>query len=347
MNEQKEYGYINFAGVISAVSVVFLHANGCFWSFSATLRYWRTANIIESVFYFAVPVFFMISGATLLDFFQKYGMKEYFYRRVRKTLIPYVLWSLLGFAFRVFYLKNVNRGEVDWKYILNGLLEGNLISIYWFFIPLFCLYLSIPLLAAVREELRKRVFVYLAAAGFLLNCLIPFLVRVFHVDVKTTFSVAAVSGYMLYLILGYLLHRYEVKKKIRFCLYILGVLGLLLHIIGTYYLSIDAGEIVSTYKGYNNVLCILYSTAVFVFLKYAWEYLSRVRWVDMLIRILKPYTFSLYLVHWYILQILIKEFEIDVRSIYYRLSAPFAALAVTVVFTWIIRKLPYGKHLLP
>lgn len=63
----KKKEYLTILSVISAIAVVMLHTNGCFWRFSYE-RYWFTANIIESVMYFAVPVFFMISGATLLDY---------------------------------------------------------------------------------------------------------------------------------------------------------------------------------------------------------------------------------------------------------------------------------------
>lgn len=43
--------YITLASVVSAIAVVFLHVNHCFWQFG-TGRYWFTANIIESVFLF-------------------------------------------------------------------------------------------------------------------------------------------------------------------------------------------------------------------------------------------------------------------------------------------------------
>ena len=62
----KKIEYIDLAGVIAAIAVVFLHTNGCFWEFSKS-RYWLTANFIEGVFIFAVPVFFMISSVTLMD----------------------------------------------------------------------------------------------------------------------------------------------------------------------------------------------------------------------------------------------------------------------------------------
>lgn len=46
-----------FIQVICAFAVITLHTNGQFWNFSSTERYWFTANIIESLFYFAVPIF--------------------------------------------------------------------------------------------------------------------------------------------------------------------------------------------------------------------------------------------------------------------------------------------------
>ena len=76
--------YISLASVVSAIAVIYLHANGCFWNFS-TSEYWFTANIIESVFYFAVPIFFMISGAMLIGFSDKYDLKTYFSKRIKKT----------------------------------------------------------------------------------------------------------------------------------------------------------------------------------------------------------------------------------------------------------------------
>lgn len=66
-----------------------------------------------------------------------------------------------------------------------------------------------------------------------------------------------------------------------------------------------------------------------------------------LIRFLRNYTFSLYLIHWYVMKIMVKEFGINTQSIYYRLGAPFVILAVTVLVTLVVRKMPFGKNVLP
>lgn len=347
-NTDEKADYLDFISVVSALAVVFLHTNGCFWSFSATARYWWTANVIECLFYFAVPIFFMISGATLLDFFQRYGVRDYFARRIRKTVVPYIVWSIIGLAFQVCYLKNIGKESVNGKYIVRGLLSGGLVEIYWFFIPLFCLYLSIPLFAAVQDRLRRKVFLYLAVACFVLNCLIPFMNAVFSINVGYQFSVTVGSGYLLYLILGYLLHKYEIGRWPRYVLYGTGLVGLMLHIVGTYKLSVAAGSIVSVYKGYNNVPCVMYSVAVFLLLKQIWGgKLGQVLSAKRLIRFLRNYTFSLYLIHWYVMKIMVKELDINTQSIYYRLGAPFVILAITVLVTAVMRKIPFVKNILP
>ena len=81
-------GYIDFLGCISAFAVVMLHTNEVFHIFSYE-AYWVTANAIECLMYFAVPVFLLISAATLLNYRERYSTKEFFIRRMHKTLIPF------------------------------------------------------------------------------------------------------------------------------------------------------------------------------------------------------------------------------------------------------------------
>ena len=238
MNKNDRIEYISLASVLSAIAVVYLHANGCFWAFSSS-RYWFTANIIESVFYFAVPIFFMISGAMLIDFNKKYSLKEYFQKRIHKTLIPYVVWSFIGLAIQIFFIRNIELTNVDFTYIINGLLNGSLVGVYWFFIPLFCVYLCIPLFSTISEDKKKEIFIYIFIVTFIFNILIPFIISIFDLHISFPISIELMGGYLFYTITGYLLHKYEFPRNYRFIFYLLAVIGLLLHIFGTYYLSIS------------------------------------------------------------------------------------------------------------
>ncbi|SFL66681.1 Surface polysaccharide O-acyltransferase, integral membrane enzyme [Methanobrevibacter olleyae] len=249
-----------------AIAVVYLHANACFWTFSQS-RYWFTANIIESVFYFAVPIFFMISGAMLIDFNEKYDLKEYFSKRFFKTVLPYLIWSFIGLALQIYILNKIKITDINLIYILNGLITGRLVGVYWFFIPLFCTYLAIPLFALVPEDKRRNIFIYLCSLAFVLNILIPFIISVFNIKIQWSLSLAVSSGFLFYTLAGYLLHKYEIRKSYRIIIYLLSILGLMMHIAGTYELSMVAGEVIKTYKGYVNLPSTLYSIGVFVFIK--------------------------------------------------------------------------------
>ena len=339
--------FLSLASVISALAVVTLHSNSCFWTFDPNARYWITANFIECFFYFAVPVFFMISGATLLNFFDRYGLLVFFRRRFFKTVIPYCFWSLFALAFQVQYLHNISSDTVNTVMIRDGLLKGTLLSVYWYFPTLFKVYLCIPLFAAVEPTKRKTVFTYLAVWGFALNHLIPFLITLSGSKLPHPYTISVVSKYLIFLPIGWLLTEYEPGKKAKILIFAAAIAGFLLQFFGTWNYSIAAGEIDSTFKDYTNVPCIMWSAGVFLAIKDTGRILSANRNASRIIRFLSGYTFSLYLLHWFFLRVLEKELSVNPFSILYRLGAPWLIGAVVIALTFLVRKLPFGCRILP
>lgn len=341
--------YISLASVLSTIAVVYLHTNACFWNFSIS-NYWFTANIIESVFYFAVPIFFMISGAMLIDFNKKYDLKEFFKKRISKTVIPYIIWSLVGFLLGIFYVKtdivDLNQANLYFT-IIKGLFTGSLVPIYWFFIPLFVTYLFIPIFALIPDDKKKNIFIVISSLIFILSSLIPFIILVFNLQLNYPIHFNFAGNYLFFTLTGYLLHRYELSKKYRIILYLLAIIGLSLHMFGTCILSIQAGEIIKTYKQYTNVPTILYSLGIFVFIKYDLVKLMRFKLINSLVNFLDYYTFGIYLIHLYLLEFLIKTFHINLTSLGYRLFLPIIILMMSVVVIHLIRKIPVIRKILP
>lgn len=342
---KRNTAYLSLLSVLSAISVVFLHTNGCFWRFS-TARYWATANVIESVFYFAVPVFFMISGATLMDYRERYNTKDYFKKRLLKTAVPFVFWSLVGLALNVFVYRNTPLSAITPAYLVDGLLNTRFVQVYWFFIPLFLVYAAMPLFSAVPRERRRTLFAYLAVAGFVLNSLVPFILTVFKVPIGYSVRFDATRSYLIYPVIGYLLYAYELPKWARYVLYALGAAGLLAHIIGTYHLSMAAGGVVDTYKGYMNIPALCHAVAVFLLFKSVGNRLMEGAF-GKLVNFLKDYTFPVYLLHMLILPPIVRLLDIPTESIVYRLGAPFVVIPVCVGIAYVLRKIPFVKHILP
>ncbi len=346
MNKKND-NVITFLQVVSAFSVIALHTNSCFWNFDANAGYWFSANIIESVFYFAVPVFFMISGITLIDYQEKYSTKVFFLKRAKKTLLPYIIWSCIG----IFYNLHVGYFSIDTlgiRTVLNGILGGSeIISVYWFFPCLFCVYLAIPLFAAVDKEKKKEIYRYIILIGIVLNTLIPFINNVFQLQIEWSYTISVASGYILWVVIGYVIYKYPMKTFYKVFIGVAGIIGLFMHICGTYILSIRDGSVNQTFKGYNNLPCIMYSCGIFILLCFIGKKFMKYKVSQAIVGTIGKYTFPIYLMHWFILDYVVRHFDVDTTSLLWRLGAPIPIGLVIVGITWIIRKIPILRQIVP
>lgn len=345
--KNKRIEYIDLANVISTFAVVILHTNGCFWDFSRE-RYWLTADVIESLFIFAVPVFFMISGISLMDYQKKYDTKIYLKKRFSKTVIPFLFWTFMGLLFDIFFLHTVKASDLTLKVLVDGFINNHFVQIYWFFMPLFGIYLSIPLFASIEEEKRVELFKYLFLIGFIFNGTIPFLLSAFHIDMAWPLGINVVSGYAIFVVMGYLIHKIDFTLNQRCIIYILGLAGLLMHFGGTYYESYALGDVSQIYKNLTYAPIVMYSGAFLLFIKQISEKVMKTN-ISKYVHFIKKYTFPIYLMHYYIIEILNRYLHLTnyTKSIFYRLGMPFIVIPITIIIAALIRKLRLGKKVLP
>ncbi len=346
---EKKTQYITLLNVISCIAVVFLHTNGCFWTFSKD-KYWITADIIESICYFAVPVFFMIPGATLIDYSKRYTTMQYIRKRVDKTLIPYLGWNTFGILYCL-AKHQLSINQIGIKYLVNGYLGGTIIKIYWFFPAIFGIYMCIPVLEAIEESKKKVIFLYLAIGGFVLNLLIPFLKDNICPDVTWPYTIGIVSGYLLYPIVGYLISHFEIKRRWCILIYISSVIGFLLHCVGTYILSVKAETVVQVFKGYMGLPCFLYSVGIFLFCKQYGNVIMEFK-IGKYIKKFASYTMGIYLVHFFVMDfvrqtIFFKLLNINDTSLKYRIVGAVLVIMISVVIVGILRKIPFVKRFIP
>lgn len=352
--------YFSFVNVIAAVAVVMMHANVSFWLDGVSRPYWTAANIIESVCYFAVPMFFMLSGATLIDYRDRYTTKEFFKKRFVKTVIPFFAWSIFGWLWA--YRKTLwamlagepNNG-LDWTFrsVANGIINTKFRDIYWFFIPLFCIYLVMPLFSAIPKEKRVKIFSYIVAISLPLNFVVPFILSVLNryigFEFGWTYTIYVGYQYLFYALVGYVISKREFKLRYRLIIYAVAVIALLTHILGTYFESNAAGRVVSFFKGYYNLPCVLYSTGLFLFFKQAALRIKSERAIAFFSNF-QSYTFPIYLIHRYFLDVFeenIHFLKIERASFTYVISATILALALSVLTTMLLRKIPLLRRIVP
>ena len=346
--EKRKYGYLNLLSVIAAFSVITLHTNEVFWEYNNGEGYWVSALIIESALYFAVPVFFMISGATLLDFYDRYSTGQYFKKRFTKTVIPFLFWSVIGLLVHVFLMKDMTFEGMTVRTFINELMScGKFVSVFWFFRPLFILYIGIPLFAGVEKSKKIKIFTYLAVTALFLDFLMPFLDKAFETKLYLNLTTLVATYYFIFLLLGYILHHVELPKIARFFIYIGGIVGFLFQSLGTYIYSERAGAIDKTFKEYTNIPAILQGVAVFVLIKYSYRFVEKMPKLVKVIDFLKDYTFAFYLLHWFIIGLITGLTGLDRYSIAWRLFGFIPVALISIAVTWLLRRIKIGKFILP
>ena len=147
---QISFPNISVTKIIACYSVVILHCNGIFfWNFnySSYKDCWLSSLYIESIFYFAVPLFALSIGATLLDFNERYGLITYYKRRILKIIIPLFCWNVILYIFRVYLVKNMRNEQLNFVNIWNIYFGSKVYQIFDSFHSFLICYMIIPLIA--------------------------------------------------------------------------------------------------------------------------------------------------------------------------------------------------------
>lgn len=350
-NNKKYILYFDLLNIFACFAVVALHVNGAVHTFAKT-RNWVSCMFIEALFYFAVPVFFMLTGATLMNYRKRYDTGAFFKKRIFKTFVPFMIWSIIGICWSIFYTKGMKISDINTpaKFI-SAVINCKGMGIYWFFPALFSVYLTIPLFSLVDEDKRigkKGIFTYLILVYIVLNVLLPFVCRLTGIQWNSALNAVSCGGYVVWFLIGYLLANTDINKKFRILIYILGLIGFFMYFYLTVQNSFKTGRFDKTYAGYMNIPAMLMGTAVFVFFKYGkWNFIDKHEKAVRFVRNLSSASFGVYLIHYYLKDFSIRHFGIDPRNTLYRIVGTFIIYGLSVIIVRVIQKIPVIRKMVP
>lgn len=234
--------------------------------------------------------------------------------------------------------------DIGLKFIYNNVVNTKAVTVFWFFPNLFCAYLSMPLLAAIEKSKRLSVFTYAAVTGFLLNVVIPFFKSTIFTELSFPLSVIVVAYPVIYLVVGYLLSHYDCTPKWCMGIYISAAVALVVHMAGTYILSVNANTVVKTFK--HLIVALPYASGIFCFFKsYGNKIMDTA--AGKAVNYLKKYTFSIYLLHWFVMKLFLVLYPFDTTKLIYQLGMPLIIVPVCIVITEIMRRIPVVKYIVP
>lgn len=289
----RRYDY-DILRVFSMFAVVYLHtAAKSLLSFQVT-AVWGFSNILTAVATPAVPLFFMLSGALLLNDSRTEDISFLLRRRVPRLLVPLCAWSCLVLAY------TAAAGDPDGALASLRVIFGTPVIVpYWFLYALIPIYLLSPLLKTLTDRLSAAGWNYMM--GLWLCCsILLYTVRSFVPETWTasltehwTLNLDLIGGYLGYFLLGAYLERLP-KKPSRKALWAAAAALLLVSVIGTRWDTYAHGAYSDRFTNYLSLFTCLLSAVIFLLACSYWGQTVR---SSRVLSLLSRCSFCVYLLH--------------------------------------------------
>lgn len=345
MVPNKRIVYVDILRILSIVAVIILHytaevltSTNDFHSSS-----WWISNGFNSISRFAVPVFFMISGAMILRT-KITSYREFYTKRVVPLLIPLLTWSLIYGLYNQYYLMRSKLSAyefvIDFGYRL--LTDRNYVHL-WFLYAIIAIYMTVPLISKFIKSCSEKDLRYYLLLWFIVSIAYRFISdAVFRATDQyiniPIMNIPFFMGFLGYFILGYYLFHFELPLKAKNILYNLGIVSFFITPVATYFVSLRSGVLDEMFYGNYSITTFFMAVGLFIFFK---EKEARIsdqvnHKVQKLISSLSRASFSIYLIHLLVEMMLSGRTEIEATfleaslSLIVNISIIFAISYITV-----------------
>lgn len=334
--------YISILNVLACIGVVILHTFETGYTSDANFVF---EVLIRAIAYCAVPVFFMITGATLIDYRERYDTKTFFKKRLLKVIIPLIIWSIIYFIIN-FFKGKFSINDLSFKFVFEYFFLVKTNPIFWFFVVIIGIYLAIPVISLIPQESRRKAFLYIIIITFVFNQFLPDLL--YHLNLNYNYDLKfplTYSGWISFIFIGYYIDKYEIVKKHRMIIYVLGIIGFLTMVVPTIFISYHKNESCSWFDEYYDAPCVLYSASVFLFFKSKINNNQIVTKIMPFFNFVAPTTLGIYVLH-----IAIRDFLRYFYTYSYfgmNLVLTLSILTICFIVVKIVQKIPGLRHIFP
>ena len=328
----KERNYrLDLLRVIAMIMVIIIHiANYYCRAFDDIDKIsYMGALIFNTISRISVPIFFMISGATLLSKeYDKNKNKE----RIKRKIITLVVITIIYFVWDKYYMnKDIN---------IISLFSKPERKLLWFMYAIIGIYISLPFIKCMVDKMSKdedRLFVIL---WIIFNGILKYF------NISNTYAIPIINGtyYLGYFIIGYMIMKYSDlinKKKNNRLLLMINILSYVLIIIITYFISNYNDKHFTLLLTYSNFLMMMVSLSGFIYL-----YFNIDDRENIVINKLSCLSFGIYLFHGIILDFIMKL--IPYKKINSFIGIPIILIIViflSYIFVFILKKTFVRKYL--
>lgn len=249
---QKRNSAIDLLKMISIFGVLVIHISSSGYSdFPIQSFNWYATAFWSALIRFAVPVFFMCSGALMLDPKKEITPKALYTKYLPRILIALFFWAAAYEAYHLFQLYRAGGalppGSI-WASFKNLLLFRHHFHLYYLHI-IILVYAFLPMTRILIRHASKEQLMYAIAIWFFLGIVLPFAANFYPFTllskILARYSINTTYAAIGYGIMGYYLKKYPPRHAYRFGL--LFLLGFCIVFCGTVLGSSLRGSLVTNF----------------------------------------------------------------------------------------------------
>ncbi|MDO5387922.1 MAG: acyltransferase family protein [Clostridia bacterium] len=292
--------------VVSMFCVIFLHCASNRLRVNMYNTGWSIANMLTAFATCGVPMFFMISGALILNSKNTLRVKYTLKNRILRLMIPMIVWSCIAVLARLY---TDERTAVTAGNFYNEMLNffNRPVAVHlWFMYYLIPMYLISPALKAFTDNSSKNIVRYIIIL-WLLHILSLTLSGILKEDsqklmVSVSFinNIGFISGYLGYFILGWYLFNNKTEIS-SVWLIIIALCSVVFISVGTTAVSRYNEFYTETFKSYRSIFVVMLSSSIFILLNRI-ERLPRI--IVKIVSEISALSYGVYLSHNVIIDVL-------------------------------------------
>ena len=334
---------------MAMLGVIIIHVSSPLvkMAYGKNMSYWWIGNVTDSAVRFAVPLFLLLSGATLLV--KVYKLSEFYKRRFLRVLVPFLFWMIVYWIYRWLMLlpkEQPKELQAILKWAINLFLKEGISKHFWYIYMIVFIYLFVPFMGKGLRKLSNNTILYLLAGWVILTFILKSTPLNIYNWSGEYFS--KLLGYFLYsgyLVLGYYLSKLTINSiKKRYFASVVFLISIMAASVSTYYFSRTVNKLDLTVYGYLSINTMVQSIAIFLLFK---DIEIRNKYLSVIQHTISDYSYGIYLVHILVIGIFFNN------GIFWTMAHPLISLPLITVMTlvtsfiiiYIIRKIPFGKYI--
>ncbi len=347
--ESRRY-YVDLLKIMAIVFVIYNHTGNM-----GFLAYSHQNNLIIKIFQIilaivcksAVPIFFMCSGALILN---RNISKVKLSKKILKYIICLLSFSLGYYLYLSF--KNGTAVNIEWllRYIYHNV-NFSYSGCYWFIYAYIAFLVMAPILKIISDNINENDILYLIVIYILFCCCIPVIEKIFNLG-SFAVEVPVLTTTIIYPIIGaYFDKNNFFDKKILF-----KISNLKLMVIGSFifaFISVciilkDLNNSVVSEK-YLSLAVLMISMLLFCLMKkYFYNFVCKKKYVEWLIKNISNCVFGIFLVHGFVMNEISVFLNSNLNYINYfgSLTETIIVFFSSFVISLILNKIPLIKKIM-